>query len=121
MVRMLCNVWEAFSARHSARKSGRKKCIAAGASEPGAIWNTIRTPSTTSSCPVAAMSRVGRMRVTGPDEVVCPRAAGRRGLGEDVLRARGLDEARRRQDRDPPRVDVLLRGHTLHAAEVVHV
>lgn len=36
----------------------------------GAIWKTIRTPSTTSSCPVVDTSSVGAMSVTVPVEVV---------------------------------------------------
>ena len=49
----------AFSAMHSARWSGKWKFISAGASVPGVIWNTIRTPSMTSSWPVWVMSSVG--------------------------------------------------------------
>ena len=49
--------------------------ISAGASVPGAIWKTIRTPSTVSSCPVVVMSSVGAIRVTVPVDVVCPRPA----------------------------------------------
>ena len=48
-----------FSAMHSIRRSGKWKCISAGASLSGAIWNTRRTPSTTSSWPVRSISTVG--------------------------------------------------------------
>ena len=68
-------MWVAFSAMHRARWSGKKKCISAGASVPGAIWNTMRTPSTVSSWPVVVMSRVGRISVTVPVDVVWPRPA----------------------------------------------
>ena len=44
---MLC---EQFSAMHSQPVGrGKKKFISAGASVSGVSWNTIRTPSTTSS------------------------------------------------------------------------
>lgn len=58
-----------------ARRSGKWKCISAGASEPGAIWKTMRRPSTTCSSPVVVISRVGAMRVTVPTEVVWARPA----------------------------------------------
>jgi hypothetical protein len=41
--------------------------ISAGASMPGAIWKTIRTPSTVSSCPVVVMTSVGGISETVPD------------------------------------------------------
>ena len=68
-------VWVAFSAAHSARRSGNQMFISAGASVPGVSWKTIRTPSTVSSCPVAVMSTVGAMSVTVPADVVWPSPA----------------------------------------------
>ncbi len=68
-------LWVAFSARHSARRSGKRKFISEGASVPGVSWKTIRTPSTVSSCPVRVMSTVGGISVTVPVEVVMPRPA----------------------------------------------
>ena len=64
-----------FSAMQRARRSGKWKCISAGASVPGAIWKTMRTPSTTSSSPVVVTSTVGTMSVTDPDDVVWPSPA----------------------------------------------
>lgn len=49
--------------------------ISAGASVPGAIWNTILTPSTTSSCPVVEIETVGALSATSPVDVVWPRPA----------------------------------------------
>jgi hypothetical protein len=60
---------------HSARWSGKKMCISAGASLPGAIWKTMRTPSTTSSCPDVVMSTVRGIGVTVPVELVGARPA----------------------------------------------
>jgi hypothetical protein len=48
----LCCVAVQFSAMHSARRSGRKMFISAGASAPGVNWKTIRTPSITICSPV---------------------------------------------------------------------
>ena len=72
---MLCIVRVALSAMQRTRRSGKWKFISAGASVPGVSWKTIRTPSTVSSWPVSAMSRLGGIRVTVPSEVVCPRPA----------------------------------------------
>ena len=47
--------------------------ISAGASVPGVSWKRIRTPSTVSSWPVSAISRLGGIRVSVPSEVVWPR------------------------------------------------
>lgn len=69
---MLC---VAFSARHRARWSGKRKFISAGASVPGVSWKTIRTPSTVSSWPVSVMSTVGGIRLMVPMEVVEPSPA----------------------------------------------
>ncbi len=66
---MLC---EQFSAMHSQRWSGKKKFISAGASVSGVIWNTMRTPSTTSSSPVWVMSTVGTMRPGTPSGTHLP-------------------------------------------------
>ena len=71
-VRRLCRLWVAFSARQSARWSGKKKFISAGHSVPGVFWNTMRTPSSTSSCPVRVMSSVGAIRPTVPVEGAGP-------------------------------------------------
>ena len=68
----LWNVAVQFSAMHSARWSGNRKFISAGASVPGVIWNSIRTPSTTSSEPVAPTSSVGAIRPKVPSGVVWP-------------------------------------------------
>jgi hypothetical protein len=57
---------------HSARRSGKQKFISAGASVPGVIWKTIRTPSTVSTWPVRVMSTVGAIRPTAPPEVAIP-------------------------------------------------
>ena len=51
----LCMLCVQFSAMHSQPRSGKKKFISAGASVSGVSWNTIRTPSTTSSSPVWVM------------------------------------------------------------------
>ena len=72
---MLCRLWVAFSAMQSARWSGKRKFISAGASVPGVSWKTMRTPSSVSSSPVRAMSRVGGISVIEPVEVVRPRPA----------------------------------------------
>ena len=48
-----------FSARHRALWSGNQKCISAGASVSGVSWNSMRTPSRVSSCPVSVISTVG--------------------------------------------------------------
>ncbi len=69
---MLC---VAFSARHSARRCGKRKFISDGASVPGVSWKTIRTPSTVSSWPVRVMSTVGGISVMVPVEVVIPSPA----------------------------------------------
>ena len=60
---------------HSARRSGNRKCISAGASVFGASWNTMWMPSTVSSWPVRVMSTVGGISVTVPVEVVWPSPA----------------------------------------------
>ncbi|GHC71776.1 hypothetical protein GCM10007079_04490 [Nocardiopsis terrae] len=65
-------MWQAFSAVHSALLSGRWKFISAGASVPGVIWKTNRTPSSTSSWPVRVISRVGGTSPTLPWEVPMP-------------------------------------------------
>ncbi len=126
---------------HSARCSGKKKFISAGASVPGVIWNTMRMPSTVSSCPVRAMSTVGGISVTVPERGRLPeagadlaarplrqqravhvrRAAGHRAAGVDVLADRVLEEALGREDRDAARRDVLLGDDAARAAEVVDV
>ena len=69
----MCRLWVAFSAMHSARRSGKRKFISAGASVPGVIWKTIRTPSIVSSCPVRVMSTVGAIRPSEPVDVAMPR------------------------------------------------
>ena len=62
---------------HAERRGGResRKFISAGASVPGVIWKTIRTPSTISSWPVWVMSTVGAISETRPCEVVRPSPA----------------------------------------------
>ena len=70
---MLCIEQTALSATQRARRSGRWKFIAAGASASGVSWNDIRIPSRVSSCPVAPISTVGGTRVIVPSEVVWPR------------------------------------------------
>ena len=62
----------AFSAMHRARRSGNRKFISAGHSVPGVSWKTMRTPSSTSSCPVRVMSTVGATSPTVPVELVMP-------------------------------------------------
>ncbi len=49
--------------------------ISAGASLPGVSWKVIRTPSTVSTWPVAAISTVGGISVIVPSEVVWPSPA----------------------------------------------
>ena len=39
---------------------------------PGVTWNTIRTPSTVSSCPVWVMSTVGASSPTDPSDAPAP-------------------------------------------------
>lgn len=58
-----------------ARRSGKAKFISDGASVPGVSWKTIRTPSTTSSCPVPVIGRLGSISEMVPVEVVWPRPA----------------------------------------------
>jgi hypothetical protein len=65
-------LWVAFSARHSARRSGKEKFISTGHSVPGVIWNRMRTPSTISSWPVWVISSVGAMSPIEPVELVMP-------------------------------------------------
>ena len=121
---------------HSARRSGKWKFISAGASVPGVIWKTIRTPSIVSSCPVRVTSLVGAIRPTEPDRRRDPqagadltggaavqdravhvgRAAVHRDPGVDVLRHRVLQEPLRGQDRHTP---AALGQHPVHPAEVV--
>ena len=60
---------------HSARRSGKRKFISAGASVFGVSWNTMRMPSTVTSWPVWVMSIVGAINVTVPVDVVWPRPA----------------------------------------------
>jgi len=60
---------------HSARRSGNKKFISAGASVPGVSWNSISTPSTVSCWPVCVISAVGGISDTVPVEVVMPSPA----------------------------------------------
>ena len=56
-----------FSAMHSQPRSGKKKFISAGASVSGVSWNTIRTPSTTNSSPVARDLLGRRDQIGRPD------------------------------------------------------
>lgn len=69
---MLCRLWVAFSAMHSARWSGSRKFISDGASVPGVIWKTNRTPSTVSVCPVWVTSIVAGSSAGVPVEAVKP-------------------------------------------------
>ena len=62
----------AFSATQSAAWSAKKKFISAGASVPGVSWNSMVTPSRTSTWPVWVTSRVGAMRPTGPSDAAWP-------------------------------------------------
>ncbi len=68
----LCMLWVQFSAMHSQPRSGKKKFISAGASALGVIWNTIRTPSTTSSSPVRVMLSVGAIRPGALNGIALP-------------------------------------------------
>ncbi len=70
---MLCRLWVAFSAMHSAQRRGSRKFSSEGASVPGVSWNRSSTPSTVSSCPVRLISTVGATRPGRPLEVVKPR------------------------------------------------
>lgn len=65
----------AFSAMHSAARSGKWMLSSAGASVPGVSWKTMRMPSTVSLCPVRVTSRVGGIRPVVPVDVVCPSPA----------------------------------------------
>ena len=69
----LCMVCEQFSAMHSQPWSGKKKFISAGASVSGVNWNSMRTPSTSSSWPVAVMSSVGAIRPGIANGMAVPR------------------------------------------------
>ena len=92
----LCMLCEQFSAMHSQPRSGKKKFISAGASVSGVSWNTMRTPSTTSSSPVRVMllgrrdqaGRAERDRLAEPAVDVLARA-GRQQRAELVDRAAG--------------------------------
>ena len=59
----------------SARRSGKKKFISAGASVPGVTWNMTRTPSIVAYCPVWVTSTVGANSEIVPLEVAMPRPA----------------------------------------------
>ncbi|MNN30465.1 hypothetical protein D3C81_1441150 [compost metagenome] len=61
-----------FSAIHMALNCGEKVFVSDGASVPGVIWKTIRTPSTVSTWPVFWIDTVGRISVAVPRDVVCP-------------------------------------------------
>ena len=69
---MLCKAPLAFSAMHSARRSGKYRFISAGASVPGVNWNSIRTPSMVRISPVAVMLSLGGTSVTVPRARVGP-------------------------------------------------
>lgn len=71
----LCMLCVQFSAVHSHPWSGKKKFISAGASVSGVIWNTMRTPSTTSSAPVSHTSSVGAMSPGGQNGMPLPSPA----------------------------------------------
>ncbi len=62
----LCISWQAFSARFSARRPGKNRCISAGASEPGVSWNTISTPSITWRSRRCAIDTVGAISAIRP-------------------------------------------------------
>ncbi len=62
----------AFSAMHSARRSGRWKFISEGASVSGVSWKRKSTPSSRSSCPVRVISSVGGSRLGSPCDAVKP-------------------------------------------------
>ena len=131
----------AFSATHSAAWSENRKFISAGASVPGVSWNSIVTPSRTSTWPVWVMSRVGAMRPICPSDVAWPspqpiwpgraplqvtavhvdRAAGHGGAGVDVLGHGVGQEPLGGEDGDVAAVDRLLVDDTLDPAEVVDV
>jgi hypothetical protein len=68
----LCMLWVQFSAVHSQPWSGKKKFISAGASVSGVSWKTMRTPSTTSSWPVAVISSVGAISPGGQNGIALP-------------------------------------------------
>jgi hypothetical protein len=65
----------AFSAMHSARRSGKGKSMATGPSVPGGIENRISTPLSVSSWPVSVISRVGGIGPIEPRDVVWPSPA----------------------------------------------
>lgn len=71
-VRMLCIVWVAFSAMHTARRSGRRTFISSWHSVPGVIWKRNLTPSRVASCPVVSMYRVGGIRPMVPVDTASP-------------------------------------------------
>src|SRR6056297_684070 len=117
IVRMLCNVWEVFSAMHSARLPGKKKFISAGASVSGVFWNTISTPSTVSVWPVWVMSTVGGISEIVPDELVWPSPLPIWPAGPRSSAAPYMYPARR----GIAGVDLVLADDALHPAEVVDV
>ncbi len=63
----------AFSAMHTARRSGRRKFISSWHSVPGVIWKRSLTPSRVTSSPVASTYRVGGISPTVPVETAGPR------------------------------------------------
>ena len=125
----------AFSAMHSARRSGNRKFISTGHSVPGVIWKRMSTPSSVSSWPVWVISSVGGISPTVPTEVVWPspapiwpagpfgslapymysRTAAHGAARVDVLGDRRVHEAVPGDDRDALAVDAV------HPAEVVDV
>ena len=123
---------EAAGSRSASRRAPR--C-------PGAIWNSISTPSMVCVSPVSRMSTVGTIRATSPvdADLAQPAAdlplraavqrgavhvggpARHRGAGVDVLLHGVFGEVLRRDDGDLAGVDVGLRRHAEHATEVVDV
>ena len=70
---MLCRVWLINSAPQYARSSGSEKVNSAGASLSGTLWNTKRTPSSSSSCCGRSISSVGARMPIFPKPTALPR------------------------------------------------
>ncbi|MCY1273913.1 hypothetical protein D9M69_223720 [compost metagenome] len=68
-------MWVASSAAHRAFHCGKYISISDGASVPGAIWNSICTPSMVRLSPVLPTRSVGGISVTVPSDTVLPSPA----------------------------------------------
>src|SRR6266436_6258092 len=121
-----------FSAKFTSLWRGTKKCISAGASLFGAIWNSNSRPSKVRLLPVAMMRSVGRNSATEPAAIDLPprtpgqerpelilRAPQHRRPCNDVFRNRMLHEQIGRDDRDVAARQRRVIEHAARAAPMV--